>query len=243
MGWKDKVKLFMNVHDALEFYVHRSLNPADVIAVLQPAVIFPVPGWPMMKADWHLGKRWGSVKEIELLQDGKIKVEDGPELSPGTLYLPTLETEEMVVEETKPSYEEPYTYLHLESPQPDVACGVLKPHGPHTTTLAFTGEQPVDVPCKGYVKVEDSKVIKVELTHMPTGVQFSRFLQVMEKVEGSNKVEIVTPEGPLELEGTTGIDPDNPKHVGVVSLALGGAKVSYAVKDVDLSSLAADIQF
>ena len=120
---------------------------------------------------------------------------------------------------------------------------MLKTHGPHITTLAFTGEQPVDVPCAGYVKADDSKVIKVELAHMPTGVQFSRFLQVMKKLEGLNKVEIVTPEGPLELEGTTGIDPDNPKHVGVVSVALGGARVSYAVKDVDLVSLAADIEF
>jgi DNA polymerase I-like protein with 3'-5' exonuclease and polymerase domains len=109
MGWQNKVKLFMNVHDALEFYVHRSLNPADVIKVLQPAVIFPVPGWPMMKADWHLGKRWGSVKEIEVLEDGTIKVEGGPEFTSSlrNTYLPTLQTEEsetleQVVEDESP---------------------------------------------------------------------------------------------------------------------------------------------
>jgi DNA polymerase I-like protein with 3'-5' exonuclease and polymerase domains len=79
-GWTDKVKLFMNVHDALEFYVHRSLNPVEVIKALQPAVIFPVPSWPMMKADWHIGKRWGSVREIDIQDDGTVKVKDGPVL-------------------------------------------------------------------------------------------------------------------------------------------------------------------
>jgi DNA polymerase-1 len=97
-GWQSKVRLFMNVHDALEFYVHRSLNPADVIAVLQPAVIFEVPGWPMMKADWHVGKRWGSVKEIDLNSDGSIVIEGGPILHPRERYLPTLQTD-LVVEE------------------------------------------------------------------------------------------------------------------------------------------------
>jgi len=115
-GWKNKVKLFMNVHDALEFYVHRSLNPAEVIQVLQPAVIFPVPGWPMMKADWHIGKRWGSVKEITLLEDGVIQIEDGPLVSPRERYLPTLGSEE-VVEEPVPRNRYLPT-LQLESQEP-----------------------------------------------------------------------------------------------------------------------------
>jgi hypothetical protein len=108
-GWKDKVKLFMNVHDALEFYVHRDMNPADVIRVLQPAVIFEVPGWPMMKADWHIGKRWGSVKEIELLADGQIQIEGGPLVTPGDIYLPTLGSEEEQVEEVQVSEDVPST--------------------------------------------------------------------------------------------------------------------------------------
>jgi DNA polymerase-1 len=205
-GWKDKVILFMNVHDALEFYVHRSLNPADVIAILQPAVIFPVPGWPIMKADWHLGKRWGSVKEITLMPEGKIQVEDGPLLSPGDLYLPTLENDVEVPEESQPTPEEPYTYLHLES------------------------------------EVE-LKEIRVQINHMPTETQFSRFIQVLTKLEGLNKVILVTPEGELELDQTSSIDPDNQKHVNVVSMALGGATVRCLEKEIDLASLAADIMF
>lgn len=73
-GLADKVRLVMNVHDALEFYVHRSLQPQDVIALLQPAVIFPVDGWPAMKADWHVAKRWGSPKEVVVKPDGSIVV-------------------------------------------------------------------------------------------------------------------------------------------------------------------------
>lgn len=71
-GLADKVKLVMNVHDALEFYVHKSLTPEQVIAVLKPAVVFNVPGWPAMKADWHIAKRWGSPTEIIVHDDGTI---------------------------------------------------------------------------------------------------------------------------------------------------------------------------
>lgn len=110
-GWTDKVKLFMNVHDALEFYVHRSLNPVDVIKALQPAVVFPVPSWPMMKADWHIGKRWGSVKEIDILKDGTVKIKDGPVLgslasSEEQILTYTSNTEPMQVEDTTDSVEE-----------------------------------------------------------------------------------------------------------------------------------------
>jgi hypothetical protein len=69
-GLADKVKLVMNVHDALEFYVHKSVQPEQVIAVLQPAVIFPVPGWPAMHADWHIATKWGSPMELVLGADG-----------------------------------------------------------------------------------------------------------------------------------------------------------------------------
>lgn len=74
-GLADKVRLIMNIHDALEFEVSRDVPPALVIAVLQPAVVFPVtkPGaaWPEMVAEWHMGKSWGSVKDIHV-EDGEV---------------------------------------------------------------------------------------------------------------------------------------------------------------------------
>lgn len=86
-GLHDRVHLVMNVHDALEFYVHRSLEPAQVISVLQPAVVFPVPGWPALKADWHFGLRWGSPVEITVTDTGgtvRVQIDSRePELKPG----------------------------------------------------------------------------------------------------------------------------------------------------------------
>lgn len=73
-GLEDKMKLVMNIHDALEFYVHRDVNPQDAINVLRPAVVFPIPGWPEMKADWHIAKRWGSPTEITFDADGTMIV-------------------------------------------------------------------------------------------------------------------------------------------------------------------------
>lgn len=204
-GWKGLVKLFMNVHDALEFYVHRSLNPADVLNVLQQAVIFPVPGWPSLVADWHIGKRWGSVKEIKLLEGGAIQVEDGPKITPGmAVEVEQVDSSEHVAEEGAP-------------------VGTLY--------LPTLGSEP------------ESRHILIELDHMPTERQYLNFMRVLEKLGGSNTVELVTPEGSLEIEETTRIDPDDPKHVNVVSLVLGGATVRYAVQNVNLEAIAADIAF
>lgn len=83
-GWKDKVKLFMNIHDAIELYVHNSINPADAIALLEKAFIFPVEGWPPMKADWHFGQRLGSVKDLIVLEDGSVKVDEEEQI-----FIPT----------------------------------------------------------------------------------------------------------------------------------------------------------
>jgi hypothetical protein len=70
-GLSDKVHLVMNIHDALEFYVRDDVDYQTVIDVLEPAVIFPVPGWPSMVADWHYWKRYGSCVELKKNEDGK----------------------------------------------------------------------------------------------------------------------------------------------------------------------------
>lgn len=204
-GWKGKVKLFMNVHDALEFYVHRSLNPAEVISVLQPAVIFAVPGWPMMKADWHVGKRWGSVKELEVTAEGKLLSGDVPL---GTISLPTLQTEEEEIAE-------------VESVQ-------------FSETFSRTEQEETE---------QAPKEIYIEITHMPTPEQYSNFIKVLDKLSGPNKTVLGTPEGLIPMKPTR-IDPDDQRHVGVISLALGGATVDYwTTAEVNLDELAADLVF
>jgi hypothetical protein len=78
----------MNIHDALGFEVPLDIPPAEVIAVLQPAAVFPVAGpgvpWPEMVAEWHMGKSWGSVKDIHL-EDGDVvfgKLDECPRCRP-----------------------------------------------------------------------------------------------------------------------------------------------------------------
>jgi hypothetical protein len=66
----------MNVHDALEFYVHVSLQPPEVIKVLRPAVVFPVSGWPQMKADWHYALKWGSPIELAVDDDCNVTIKN-----------------------------------------------------------------------------------------------------------------------------------------------------------------------
>lgn len=79
-GLSDKMHLVMNIHDALEFYVHKDVDPAVVVKILKPAVVFEVPGWPAMKADWHLARKWGSPTEIDVTDDGSIVYADAPDI-------------------------------------------------------------------------------------------------------------------------------------------------------------------
>lgn len=81
-GLEDKVRLVMNVHDALEFYVHNSLNMHDVIEILEPAVVFPVPGWPKMVADWHTWVRYGSPQELKKNDNGVWSVVEEKKAKP-----------------------------------------------------------------------------------------------------------------------------------------------------------------
>ncbi len=64
-GLSEHVRLVMNIHDALEFYVRDDVPTSRVIEVLDPAVSFEVPGFPPILAEWHEGTKWGSVEEIE----------------------------------------------------------------------------------------------------------------------------------------------------------------------------------
>lgn len=71
-GLQDKIRLFMTVHDALEFYVHESITTQQVIDLVGPCVSFPVEGLPVIRADWHEGARWGEVFEIDFDDNQQI---------------------------------------------------------------------------------------------------------------------------------------------------------------------------
>jgi DNA polymerase I-like protein with 3'-5' exonuclease and polymerase domains len=102
-GLSDRVRLIMNVHDALEFEVRGDVTPQEVIAALAPAVVYEVKGpgvpWPPMVADWHIGRSWGSVKEITVLEDGEICLtSDLPEPEPKPAEPPLQEPAPPVLE-------------------------------------------------------------------------------------------------------------------------------------------------
>jgi DNA polymerase-1 len=59
--WKTKVRMLMNQHDSLVFEVADDLSLTEVIDLLEPAVSFPIKGFPLMEVDWETGLRWGSV--------------------------------------------------------------------------------------------------------------------------------------------------------------------------------------
>jgi DNA polymerase-1 len=79
MGLDDRVHLIMNIHDALVFEVDVSVHPQTVIDVVQPEVVFPIEGWPALRADWEVGLRWGSMQKLKLNEDNQIVI---PERAP-----------------------------------------------------------------------------------------------------------------------------------------------------------------
>lgn len=86
-GLADRVRLIMNIHDALEFEVRKDVSPAAVVAALEPAVLFPINGpglaWPPLVADWHMGMSWGGLKDIELVGgEVRLKQDDDTPLPP-----------------------------------------------------------------------------------------------------------------------------------------------------------------
>jgi DNA polymerase I-like protein with 3'-5' exonuclease and polymerase domains len=138
-GLQDWVRLVMNMHDALYFYVRQDVKPLDVIRVLQKAVVWTAPflsHWPPMKAEWCLGTRWGSVLDCEVHLDS-----DG---------IP----ESMTVEQPKPKAPEPepesYDRMILQvaadlPPAPDPDLALAAPSYTHVIIHAAQTPGPEDV--------------------------------------------------------------------------------------------------
>lgn len=220
-GLADKVHLVMNVHDALEFYVHKSVNPQLVINVLQPAVIFGVDGWPAMKADWHIAKRWGSPHEVALSPDGKIsiaglkQIEFGPSAS---------------------SFEEDEETGELVPVLPDVDAEVVRRAAAIVEQAAATAPQPPPAPTR------DGRHVLVVLRHMPDADSFTRFLEMLDSLPGPDHLTLVTPEGdlPMDLAQGTSLAP---AHSSAVAMILGDCEVRIDAADIDPAELTQGLTF
>lgn len=213
-GLHDRVHLVMNVHDALEFYVDRSVPPALVISVLQDAVVFPVPGWPPMKAEWHMGVKWGSPTEVELV-DGQLVVAG------------------QVVREVTPAVEvDDETGEEIEV-LPDVDLAVLA-EAARVVSAAPVTPAPVSYAPPG----PDARQVIVTLAEMPDEENYRRFLDLLIASPGSNALTLRTPEGDLALDIGTGI---SPADQATVAMILGDAVVTVDAADVDAEAVVAGL--
>lgn len=222
-GLAGKVKLVMNMHDALEWYVRDDVAPADVIRVLQPAVVFPVEGWPPIVAEWHAGRRWGLVKELEVLEDGSVRVKSDkapaaePAPVPGRPGVPDQGEPAAAPVGARPAPGEP-----KDAPAPG-PCAPARGSSAHPAVGA--GSKPRSV------------IITVEA--MPETGPFQRFVSMMKEAGlGKNPTFLQTPEG-LVLIGDTVLDPTWAPQVSVL---FGGATVTWAPGSEDTASLAAGLE-
>lgn len=122
---KGGIRLVMTVHDALEFYVHESIPTQTVIDIINPAVSFPVPGLPEIKADWHEGRKWGSVVEIDLDRQKQITGYGYEDEEGNKHHFATLEEayEHMDAAPAEHKGDEPVTQVSEPDPEPEMEYG------------------------------------------------------------------------------------------------------------------------
>lgn len=221
-GLADRVHLVMNVHDALEYYVHKSVQPQDVIAVLQPAVVYDVPGWPPMAAEWHVARKWGTPVEVELKPDGTFLIKTEREIE----IRPSVEVDEDTGEEVPvlPDVDPATLAAALRSETPSVVSGA----GDETPQPERVMPGPA----------ADGRQVIVTVTDMPDEDSYKRFLEFILKTPGPNKITLSTPEGDLDLDVGTSI---SPAESAAVAMCLAGATVTYNAADVDAADVVAGL--
>ncbi len=220
-GLADRVHMIMNVHDALEFYVHRSVQPQVVIALLDPAVVFDVPGWPPMAAEWHVGKKWGTPVEVELRIDGTFVMKGERE---DVEIRPSVEVDEETGEEVEVL--------------PDVNREAILAAAHDTVICADEAETPQ--PERVTEPSPDGRRVIVTLEDMPDTEAYRRFLDLLLDSPGPNRITLRTPEGELVLDVGTCL---SPAEAGAVAVIVPGAKVTYDVADVDHAQIVAGLDF
>jgi DNA polymerase I len=219
VGWQDKVRLFMDVHDALEYYVDESLTPDEVIRVLEPAVVFPVEGWPPMVADWHAGWRWGSVRELKRGEDGHWRAEG----------VVARQVEETADEDTED--EQDASPARFVRPAPRTA-----PPVPAAATRPVVALEQRQEPAAASDSVP--RTVVVRLARQPDAESFQRFLALVDSRPGVNTVELTCPEGTATMPRQTSLSPADRAQV---SLLLGGADVLWHEGSVDMAAVAAGL--
>jgi hypothetical protein len=186
-GWRDKVHMVMNQHDALTFEVSIELNPQEVRTALLAGIEWKVKkleSFPVFSSDWEFGYRWGSMVPIgadtvfEKFEDrwtiaGQGPVPEPPSVPATTDLSPTLLAN---VEPTADELVETFT------------LGVAEP-----------------------------KTLIVETSSMPTNQAFSAFMQSASSSPGVNHVVLKTPQGEVPLNSvTTNWTPEDQPQISIL---------------------------
>jgi DNA polymerase I-like protein with 3'-5' exonuclease and polymerase domains len=223
-GLLDTVRMVMNIHDALEFYVRKDVNPQLVIDTLYPAIVKKTPWtehWPVMEPEWHLWMRWGSPTELKLDENNQItglggaidigeeEYEDDEELDDGGV--------------------------------PAVLAGSNGGGGIGQAAAAL-GVPPAGVADGGVPDVGDrghhphtGRVI-VRLPEMPEREAAQRFMALLAEFPGPNTMELATPEGSVPVSSGTSLSPED--GAGRIGMVLSGAQVVWSQESVDNEELA-----
>jgi DNA polymerase I-like protein with 3'-5' exonuclease and polymerase domains len=197
-GLQDKIRLVMTIHDALEFYVHKSVSTQEVIDLVNPEVSFRVKGLPEIRADWHEGNRWGSVVDLVLDEDKRIQGYKANKKTFATIEEAYHEAEHPVVKEKEPEPVEPK----------------------HEPTVVPDDDAPVWE--KAPAPVWGVNIQTVDSPTEDAWERFEAFLAAREVTEGTF-VQVTLPDGEIRFDGFYNLTvSDQPQ----VSLILGGARLT-----------------
>jgi DNA polymerase I-like protein with 3'-5' exonuclease and polymerase domains len=209
-GLADKVRMVMNIHDALEFYVRKDVPPARVIEVLTPAVIYPVKGpgaeWPPLVMDWHMGLTWGSVKDLEVLDDGSVRLKGKDSPPPPVPAAPL--------------------------PVPAVGAGA---RAGSDSAVRSSIPPPALAPSAGVAaSAGPGRKVLIVVQEVPDKEKAGRLVEFLGSLPGANTVELHMPNGAAPFGRTCGAGPEHEAHISII---LGGASVHYALDSVDTAAM------
>ncbi len=216
-GLKDRVRLVLNVHDSLEYYVHDDVDPQQVIDVLYPAIVGQTPWtrhWPVMRPDWHMWSKWGSPVEVKLDEDNQI-------CGLGDILDIGLQEDEEDEEDADAA--PVLSGAGTDVPVPATGGGSLL-----GVVASSVGSDPG--------RVLHSGRVLVKVREMPELAAVKRLMVLISEYPGPNQLDLVTPDGTITLSSGTALSPEDGSRV---SLLLGAVEaVCWSPDTVDQSALA-----
>jgi DNA polymerase I-like protein with 3'-5' exonuclease and polymerase domains len=228
------VRLVMNIHDALEWYVPRAIQPAEIIGALtepgvidkQSAIVFPVEGWPPMVAEWHAWKWWGTARELEYRPDGSVVVkgEREEDAMPGE------------DDEDGPSLPKVDLDALRRERAPEAAQGYPVPAGPGPATDGHLAGEPGLV--LGSAALGPPRTVIID-AQRPGREAFAALAEYVGRRPGPHTLILRMPEGVVPFAGTCGVTPVDEANIALI---LSGARITYDPASVDFQAVGAGLE-